>query len=236
MTLEAPFPSSPSRPPRFVIRADNVEAGTLYLSNAYSLYAARKLYDALCGGMPRVGHTSFYVQFGHVRIGSDQITQIMGHKYTSEEDEWQLPDNVATAIRQFVIGKNFTGHAAAGKDDAEGSAPPTAAALGVRQDRPAVKVDGDARQPIRSSSRPSSAAKTAPRPSAGASGSVDELGDRVTLETVKDGIFNRDEMQRIAVHNDVWKYDYLKLSNGLMRMTIVNRLRGIVKKGGSVKW
>ena len=46
----------------------------------------------------------------------------------------------------------------------------------------------------------------------------------------------KDTAQRLAKLNSVWDDKYAKLSGGLLVMTVTNRLKGLVKKGGTVKW
>lgn len=45
-----------------------------------------------------------------------------------------------------------------------------------------------------------------------------------------------DNAKRLAELNGVWDDKYAKLSGGLLVMTVTNRLKGLVKKGGEVKW
>lgn len=47
---------------------------------------------------------------------------------------------------------------------------------------------------------------------------------------------NKDTAERLAKLNGVWDDKYAKLSGGLLVMTVTNRLKGLVKKGGEVKW
>lgn len=42
--------------------------------------------------------------------------------------------------------------------------------------------------------------------------------------------------RRLAEINGVWDDKYTKLSGGLLVMTITNRLKGLVKKGGMMRW
>lgn len=42
--------------------------------------------------------------------------------------------------------------------------------------------------------------------------------------------------RRLAEINGVWDDKYLKLSGGLLVMTVTNRLKGLVRKGGTVSW
>lgn len=47
---------------------------------------------------------------------------------------------------------------------------------------------------------------------------------------------NKGNARALAELNGVWDDKYAKLSGGLLVMTVVNRLKGIVKRGGEVKW
>ncbi len=42
--------------------------------------------------------------------------------------------------------------------------------------------------------------------------------------------------RQLAELNGVWEQKYEKLSGGLLVMTVTNRLKGLVSKGGEVKW
>lgn len=42
--------------------------------------------------------------------------------------------------------------------------------------------------------------------------------------------------EMLARSNGVWDDKYAKLKDGLLVMTVTNRLKGLVKRGGSVKW
>ena len=46
----------------------------------------------------------------------------------------------------------------------------------------------------------------------------------------------KDTARRLAELNGVWDDKYAKLSGGLLVMTVTNRLKGLVKRGGAVKW
>lgn len=46
----------------------------------------------------------------------------------------------------------------------------------------------------------------------------------------------KDTARTLAELNGVWDDKYAKLSGGLLVMTVTNRLKGIVKRGGTVRW
>jgi hypothetical protein len=65
-----------------------------------------------------------------------------------------------------------------------------------------------------------------PKPSAKVPAGDTNDWSRVTKDTAK----------TLAEANGVWDDKYLKLKDGLLVMTVTNRLKGLVKRGGSVKW
>ncbi len=54
--------------------------------------------------------------------------------------------------------------------------------------------------------------------------------------TSADGTIDVAKLWRLAVDNGVWDERYAKLSNGLARMSIGNKLRALVRRGGKIKW
>jgi hypothetical protein len=54
--------------------------------------------------------------------------------------------------------------------------------------------------------------------------------------TSADGTIDVAKLRRLAVDNGVWDERYAKLSNGLARMSIGNKLRALVRRGGKIKW
>ena len=68
---------------------------------------------------------------------------------------------------------------------------------------------------------------------------ADELGQRVT-KLISHGpygqFFDRKALEAFAMANGVWKESDAKLSNGLARMSVVNRIRGMLKQGKEIKW
>ena len=66
----------------------------------------------------------------------------------------------------------------------------------------------------------------------GARVASDDLGEQVSSRFGADRV----GLERFAKNNGVWEDKYGALNNGLCRMTIVNRLRNLVKKGRQVNW
>jgi hypothetical protein len=54
--------------------------------------------------------------------------------------------------------------------------------------------------------------------------------------TGADGTIDAAKLQRLAVRNGVWNERYAKLSNGLARMSIGNKLRALVRRGNKIEW
>lgn len=46
----------------------------------------------------------------------------------------------------------------------------------------------------------------------------------------------KDTAKALAFLNGVWDPKYERLSGGLLVMTVTNRLKGVVKRGGQIKW
>lgn len=109
--LPEPFPSSPIRPPRFVLYCTNHENERQYIVNAYSLYAARKLFDTLVGENeiePSPLDPDRTMTFGDIDIKSDQMDQILAHVYTKDEEEWVLPSPYPGDIDAFLHGRRMS--------------------------------------------------------------------------------------------------------------------------------
>lgn len=72
-------------------------------------------------------------------------------------------------------------------------------------------------------------------------GRVVEAGTpgKATVNRVTDPIWfrvNKGTAAALAKLNGVWDDKYAKLSGGLLVMSVTNRLKGLIKKGGEVKW
>jgi hypothetical protein len=54
--------------------------------------------------------------------------------------------------------------------------------------------------------------------------------------TSAEGTVDAAKLRQLALRNGVWDERYANLSNGLARMSIGNRLRALLRRGGKVKW
>jgi hypothetical protein len=54
--------------------------------------------------------------------------------------------------------------------------------------------------------------------------------------TNANGTIDAAKLRGLALSNGVWDERYAKLSNGLARMSIGNKLRALVRRGGKIKW
>ena len=105
--LEPAWPAAPSRNPRFVLYCVNHENGKQYVVNSYACYAAKKIVDYILDGdeyeFSPLTHGTIGVR--EIDIRSDQMQEILDHKYTPEEEAWQLPTPYPENIMRFMTGK-----------------------------------------------------------------------------------------------------------------------------------
>jgi hypothetical protein len=132
-TLQEPWSSSPTRPPRYVLKCYNHETGKLYLVNSYALYAARKIFDAVVGAKDwtRNGNA---VTCHDIDITSDEMDAIVKHEYTPEEKAWDLPLPYPHDINQFLHDVRRPR-----KDDDEAPAPKPTKPAPVKTSKPESK-------------------------------------------------------------------------------------------------
>lgn len=105
--LEPAWPSSPTRPPKYVlyIFLDNKFNSAL---NAVAKYAAKKLLDALLDGFDYelIGDHRIETTDGHMLIRCEQgAKMLMEYKYTAAEKEWELPKPYPNVINQIRTGR-----------------------------------------------------------------------------------------------------------------------------------
>lgn len=74
------------------------------------------------------------------------------------------------------------------------------------------------------------------RTPAAKSKAVDDLGAQVVNYTAPDGLFDPARLAKFAAANGIDHAKYAQLNNGLQRMNVVNRLRGLIGKGHKVVW
>lgn len=109
--LEHAWPASPTRPPRFVLYCTNHATDRQYIVNTYSLYAARKLFDALVGENdvePSPLDPDRTMTFGDIDIKSDQMDSILAHVYVPAAIEWELPAPYPSEIESFLTGRRMS--------------------------------------------------------------------------------------------------------------------------------
>lgn len=107
--LEKAWPSSPARPPRFVLYCTNHDSDRRYIVNSYACYAIRKIFDALVGEnevepSPLDERT---MTFGDIDIKSDQMQTILDYQYSKAEEEWTLPMPYPEQIHLFLYGQRM---------------------------------------------------------------------------------------------------------------------------------
>jgi hypothetical protein len=65
----------------------------------------------------------------------------------------------------------------------------------------------------------------------------DDLAARLKKHlAADDGTTDLTKLRDLAKANGVWEDGYSKLNAGLARMSVSNRLRALLRKGGAVKW
>ena len=101
--LELPWPSSPLRKPRYALYCDHV-SGRHWTTNSFGIYAIKKIYDGLIGTGKGVLQGEDTIRFGDVTIRSDELKEIIAHKYSPEEAEWVLPTPYPETTSQFLTG------------------------------------------------------------------------------------------------------------------------------------
>jgi hypothetical protein len=109
--LEPAWPSSPTRNPRYVLYCTNHESERQYIVNSYGLYAIRKIFDALTEGQelePSPLDPERTITFGDIDIKSDELKEIMAHKYSAEEEAWELPVPYPQEIERFLHGPRMS--------------------------------------------------------------------------------------------------------------------------------
>jgi hypothetical protein len=109
--LEPAWSSSPTRNPRYVLYCTNHENERQYVVNTYSLYAARKIFDALVGESevePSPLDPDRTMTFGDIDIKSDQMDDILAHVYTPDEEAWALPTPYPGDIEAFLTGRRMS--------------------------------------------------------------------------------------------------------------------------------
>lgn len=102
MKLKPPFPSSPSRPAVCDIKVTHAERDMMHVHSFGALYSAKKMVDALIGDSEytEINETCIKTDLG-IKIKSDQLSDIMKHKYTAEEKEWELPNPYPRMVQLF---------------------------------------------------------------------------------------------------------------------------------------
>lgn len=109
--LEPAWTSSPRRNARYGLTCINHDSDRQYVINSYGLYAIRKIYDALTDGHtvePSKLEPSRVMCFGDIDIRSDEMPQILAHKYTKAEEAWDLPSPYPEQIASFLNGPRMS--------------------------------------------------------------------------------------------------------------------------------
>jgi hypothetical protein len=99
--LEEPFPSSPTRKPRYSLKVVNAETGKTWYLNTYALYAMVKIFDALTDGLDIEVDKDCAI-CGDYELTSPELKEIMGYVMTKEEEAWELPQPYKGNVERFL--------------------------------------------------------------------------------------------------------------------------------------
>lgn len=135
--MEEAFPSSPTRPPRYGIRIDNLtNSDRRDWNNFYGVYAAKRWIEDIIDGHKTnwLDDNTMEVPSLSIRITCEQrpdgLTRIMDHEYTTAERQWEIPEPHATQILRIRNPGNYQQivkdrrQAAESDDDAQSHAKP----------------------------------------------------------------------------------------------------------------
>jgi hypothetical protein len=90
--LPAPFPSSPRRPPKYVVRFENEQVGLFYVTSFCELYAAKYPTALVLGERQWAWKDEKTIQCADgMVIHSDDLEEIIEHELTPKEEQWVPP-------------------------------------------------------------------------------------------------------------------------------------------------
>lgn len=149
--LDHPFPSSPSRPPKFHISFIHTRGDRLLQSVGFgAIYSARKFIDTVVGEseIKWRGDDAFHVEDLDITVKGTGLEDIMEHDLTKAEEDWELPDpylgdatSIATGERRKLAPPKRMSEADAAEDHKKqrGDAPAKAER---KASKPRASVDG----------------------------------------------------------------------------------------------
>lgn len=118
----SPFPHHPRKPGIYVLYIDWPDKDTSCVP-IYSLaYGAKKHLDIILDGLEWelvrdddaligiIDDKRWLVAENGIRVRCSRLQEILDHKYSSEEESWQMPPNRLQAIEAFRYGKAITQH------------------------------------------------------------------------------------------------------------------------------
>ena len=87
--IEPPFPSSPTRPPRY-----NLYVGRRNIVSLYALYAAHRCFETIVNERSYrwIDDETIITTDGEVKIKSSSLKEIANYKPTAKEQEWVTPE------------------------------------------------------------------------------------------------------------------------------------------------
>lgn len=105
-SLDPPFPSSPSRPPKHVFRFSR-RTDLRSIEGFSALYSARKFIDEVLAGEEtrwEDDHTLITLDSG-IKIHGVSLQDVMEYEFKPAEREWQLPEPYLSQAKSINLGK-----------------------------------------------------------------------------------------------------------------------------------
>src|SRR5882672_2952032 len=108
MTLADPFPSAPSRPGKYVLymgKRDNEDADEIHIW--CTVWATRKYLELVIDEDDFILETDQFLRTqSGIWIRCEQLKEIVDHKYTAEEAEWEMPQPHLNYAINFRSGRS----------------------------------------------------------------------------------------------------------------------------------
>lgn len=104
--LPTPFPSSPTRSPKYVVRFENKTSGLFYITNFCELYAAKYPTALVLDEREWVWKNEKTIQCTDgMIVHSDDLEQIVEYKLTTKERQWVPPSPYYGEWHNIASGK-----------------------------------------------------------------------------------------------------------------------------------
>ena len=147
--LPSPFPSSPKRPPKYVLKVENKQTGLFYITNFCELYPFKYLVSLILDDREwKWTSDKMITADDGITLTSDNLEQVVEYKLTPKERQWVPPSPYYGQWHNI----------AAGKQPLEKRQRPATAASEKTEDEPKrtskKRATADPQQPERPPKRP----------------------------------------------------------------------------------